>query len=392
MGTIISDGGSTKKPEKMGPCELPFLLSETESLLDLLQEELPVSTKEWEYAQQHHALKYPDKKRSTETLKSKFQNFYSTPISDVKSPRKQTRASNHLPVIVSRLAFAIRRARRIRERIQRKLDPKSTPEATDTTDENYGLVATENNDSNSSKRKHDTEPCDLLCQKKQAVSRVDVPSLTVATSNVAWTTTSTAIDKYIQYMMIQRGIEREERKAEEKARRLADDARYNQMQPFMQMMLFHMMSTTNTRNNTIAPMYPPMAPTMYPPMVPQTTPNGPTILPLLSAAPTANLPNHQNAASSLSKPVEASNLNASEPVDRNRQKNSSSLVCATKKLTDDDDEEVQVTGVLESSTPTTTPDDDNNESNNNGNDNTNKNASITLEEFVDPLESKLRQQ
>ena len=83
-----------------------FAVVEVESLLDTMQAILPVSGMEWDRVEHEHELLFPDKKRSKDSLKRKFQKLYRhrMPTGDPNCPPD------------------VRRAKRIHEEIKGKVD------------------------------------------------------------------------------------------------------------------------------------------------------------------------------------------------------------------------------------------------------------------------------
>ena len=71
---------------------------EIDSLLDLLEEHLPLSTTEWERIEHLHRCRFPAEDRTQESLKRKFQDLYRTkaPTGDPNIPNDVRRAKEIL--------------------------------------------------------------------------------------------------------------------------------------------------------------------------------------------------------------------------------------------------------------------------------------------------------
>ncbi len=81
-------------------------MEEADSFLDLLEENLPISATAWERVAEVHLTRYPDLKRSVDSLKRKFKELHTK-----KNPTKDTLCPP-----------AVRRAKRLRVEIIRTLD------------------------------------------------------------------------------------------------------------------------------------------------------------------------------------------------------------------------------------------------------------------------------
>lgn len=71
-----------------------YSLEEIDNLLDLIEEELPISATMWENIQMRHLSRYPDQRRAVDSIKRKFKELYSKRIKtgDPNCPQEVRRA------------------------------------------------------------------------------------------------------------------------------------------------------------------------------------------------------------------------------------------------------------------------------------------------------------
>ena len=71
-----------------------YSLEEIDSLLDLIEDELPISATSWENIQKSHLAHYPDQHRGVESIKRKFKELYSKRVKtgDPNCPQEVRRA------------------------------------------------------------------------------------------------------------------------------------------------------------------------------------------------------------------------------------------------------------------------------------------------------------
>jgi hypothetical protein len=104
---FFSMAPNNKSPNnKLAKRNAGFGVVEVESLLDTMQAILPVSGMEWDRVELNHEQLFPDKKRSKDSLKRKFQKLY----------------RHRLPTGDPNCPPDVRRAKRIHEEIKAKVD------------------------------------------------------------------------------------------------------------------------------------------------------------------------------------------------------------------------------------------------------------------------------
>ena len=71
-----------------------YSLDEIDSLLDLIEDELPISATLWENIQKSHLSRYPDQRRGVDSIKRKFKELYSKRVKtgDPNCPQEVCRA------------------------------------------------------------------------------------------------------------------------------------------------------------------------------------------------------------------------------------------------------------------------------------------------------------
>ena len=71
-----------------------YSLEEIDSLLDLIEDELPISATLWENIQKSHLSRYPDQRRGVDSIKRKFKELYSKRVKtgDPNCPQEVRRA------------------------------------------------------------------------------------------------------------------------------------------------------------------------------------------------------------------------------------------------------------------------------------------------------------
>ena len=71
-----------------------YSLDEIDSLLDLIEDELPISATLWENIQKSHLSRYPDQRRGVDSIKRKFKELYSKRVKtgDPNCPQEVRRA------------------------------------------------------------------------------------------------------------------------------------------------------------------------------------------------------------------------------------------------------------------------------------------------------------
>ena len=71
-----------------------YSLEEIDSLLDLIEDELPISATLWENIQRSHLSRYPDQRRGVDSIKRKFKELYSKRVKtgDPNCPQEVRRA------------------------------------------------------------------------------------------------------------------------------------------------------------------------------------------------------------------------------------------------------------------------------------------------------------
>jgi len=62
------------------PKGFSYSTEEVDSFLDLLEEYLPISSTAWERVAEVHLMRYPDLKRSVDSLKRKFKELHNKKI------------------------------------------------------------------------------------------------------------------------------------------------------------------------------------------------------------------------------------------------------------------------------------------------------------------------
>jgi hypothetical protein len=80
------------------PKGFSYLTEEVDSFLDLLEEYLPISLTAWERVAEVHLTRYPDLKRSVDSLKRKFKELHNN--------KKSHRRSSLSPCCLPGKAFA----------------------------------------------------------------------------------------------------------------------------------------------------------------------------------------------------------------------------------------------------------------------------------------------
>jgi len=73
-----------------------YSLEEIDSLLDLIEDELPISATLWENIQKSHLSRYPDQRRGVDSIKRKFKELYSKRVKtgDPNCPQEVRRAKH----------------------------------------------------------------------------------------------------------------------------------------------------------------------------------------------------------------------------------------------------------------------------------------------------------
>ena len=71
-----------------------YSLEEIDSLLDLIEDELPISATLWENIQKSHLSRYPEQRRGVDSIKRKFKELYSKRVKtgDPNCPQEVRRA------------------------------------------------------------------------------------------------------------------------------------------------------------------------------------------------------------------------------------------------------------------------------------------------------------
>lgn len=267
---------------------LSFSPTELEHLLEVIEVIKPTNLSEWDLVKERHQCRFPDKNRHKETLRRKFQSMYLTriPIGAKDSVTSATAIVSITHLLKSKTIYEEIKKK---DATSTKKDPVATKIAalkSEETDEEDDDNNNDDNDDDNTKLSLSSDEeervTDEVCTtvdptltkaimatavaagenttasvvanaangKKRKnrersftnpISGVTVGTSKKSSSNVE----SSSIDKFIQFMMVQREIERQERKEEEKAKRIAEEERNNQIQTFMRMMMFQMTSMTN---------------------------------------------------------------------------------------------------------------------------------------------------
>ncbi len=71
-----------------------YSFDKIDSLLDLIEDELPISATLWENIQKSHLSRYPDQRRGVDSIKRKFKELYSKRVKtgDPNCPQEVRRA------------------------------------------------------------------------------------------------------------------------------------------------------------------------------------------------------------------------------------------------------------------------------------------------------------
>jgi hypothetical protein len=242
--------------------------NEMSHILDVIEDILPIGGAEWELVERRHNAAFPDKMRNKDTIKKKFNTLKDTQPStgDPHIPEDVQRAKDIFQDLLSK----IRGDDGEDDDEDKKEDDADDDDDDDNKpimelakggDESDDSISIESSNQNK-KRKATNTSTDSATKKKEKESGGSVKSFSSSekkrkepvfqvpvsrpgTKRSSFNAMDDSMDKYFKFLVTQHQMERDEKREDERLRRIQMDAQQQQFQQMMQVMMMGIMSNNN---------------------------------------------------------------------------------------------------------------------------------------------------